>query len=66
MKKIRASYQASEGVYGSPRVHRDLREDVLDDHAAGCSLSGPTSFPRALVGLHARFSLNVMRMPPSQ
>jgi len=27
MKKIRASYQASEGVYGSPRVHRDLRED---------------------------------------
>jgi putative transposase len=27
MKKIRASYQASEGVSGSPRVHRDLRED---------------------------------------
>jgi putative transposase len=27
MKKIRMSYQASDGVYGSPRVHRDLRED---------------------------------------
>ena len=27
LKKIRASYQGSEGVYGSPRVHRDLRED---------------------------------------
>jgi putative transposase len=27
MKKIRTSYQASDGVYGSPRVHRDLRED---------------------------------------
>ena len=25
--KIRMSYQASDGVYGSPRVHRDLRED---------------------------------------
>jgi putative transposase len=25
--KIRTSYQASDGVYGSPRVHRDLRED---------------------------------------
>ena len=27
MEKIRTSYQASDGVYGSPRVHRDLRED---------------------------------------
>jgi putative transposase len=27
LKKIRTSYQASDGVYGSPRVHRDLRED---------------------------------------
>jgi putative transposase len=27
MKKIRTSYQASDGVYGSPRVHRDLRGD---------------------------------------
>ena len=27
LKKIRTSYQASGGVYGSPRVHRDLRED---------------------------------------
>ena len=27
LKKIRASYEASNGVYGSPRVHRDLRED---------------------------------------
>jgi len=27
MRKIRTSYQASDGVYGSPRVHRDLRED---------------------------------------
>jgi putative transposase len=27
VKKIRTSYQASDGVYGSPRVHRDLRED---------------------------------------
>lgn len=26
VKKIRASYQASYGVYGSPRIHRDLRE----------------------------------------
>jgi putative transposase len=25
--KIRTFYQASDGVYGSPRVHRDLRED---------------------------------------
>jgi putative transposase len=27
LKKIRTSYQASDGVYGSPRVHRDIRED---------------------------------------
>jgi putative transposase len=27
LKKIRTSYQASDRVYGSPRVHRDLRED---------------------------------------
>ena len=27
LKKVRTSYQASDGVYGSPRVHRDLRED---------------------------------------
>ena len=27
LRKIRTSYQASDGVYGSPRVHRDLRED---------------------------------------
>ena len=27
LKKIRTFYQASNGVYGSPRVHRDLRED---------------------------------------
>ncbi len=27
MKKVRTSYKASDGVYGSPRVHRDLRED---------------------------------------
>jgi len=27
VRKIRTSYQASDGVYGSPRVHRDLRED---------------------------------------
>jgi putative transposase len=27
LRKIRTSYQASEGVYGSPRIHRDLRED---------------------------------------
>jgi len=25
--KIRTSYQASDGVYGSPRIRRDLRED---------------------------------------
>jgi len=27
LKKVRTSYQASDGVYGSPRVHRDLREE---------------------------------------
>jgi putative transposase len=27
MMKIRVFYQASDGVYGNPRVHRDLRED---------------------------------------
>ena len=27
LKKIRTSYQTSDGVYGSPRVHRDLREE---------------------------------------
>lgn len=27
LKKIRTSYQASDGVYGSPRIHRDIRED---------------------------------------
>ena len=27
LKKIRTSYQASDGVYGSPRDHRDLRDD---------------------------------------
>ena len=27
LKKVRASYLASNGVYGSPRVHRDLREE---------------------------------------
>jgi putative transposase len=42
MMKVRVSYPVSNGVYGSPRVHRDLREDGERCGGASCEGLNPS------------------------
>ena len=42
LERIRGFYIASDGVYGSPRIFKDLREEVVQhEHAHRCSYDRP-------------------------